>query len=665
MKLTAKLAYSQVKINRSRTMWTLIGIILSTALITAVCSFVASGNAMIVGVWGDDYGGNAGRLTSLLLIPASILSGIIVAMSVIVISNAFRVSAGERTAQFGILKSVGATSRQITQTVMYESVFLSAVGIPVGIVIGLILAFTGVHVANHFLGEVNSLVHMMMNEVIIVLEFVIAWQALLAAAMMSFLTVLLSAWLPARKAAKVAAIDSIRGADEVELEEKQIRTSPLVGKLFGFEGVLAAKSMKRNKRNFRASVVSLTIGVVLFVNLSALSGIGGALERMMNLDVDATVVVDYASDRDTVINEKTGRRQAIIYAPIDSALAETISDRLSEYGGVSIFGAGSDMETYNAIVPREIISPEMMEISFYEEEQQEYETSAEIITVDRKNYAQLCEKAGVPVGSTILLNNHRYNNKGTLTDIVPFLYEEGEIQLILADGSIQETPIHGVLTVEDMPQELLPPNTRVVMLLVPSGDMRGYSWYVDTADLDGFMEHANGIMAEFFPQAEEASYMELGFSTRVFERQDYVKVMNIVVVLAMVFIYSFVVLLMLIGLSNVVSTMSTNVRMRSREFAMLQSVGMTYGGLKRMLNLESLMCTGKSLVFGIPIAILLTYLINMPVRAMLPVPYKLPWLAVLWCIVGVLAITWVTIRYSASRLRKRNIIESIRSEGGM
>jgi putative ABC transport system permease protein len=643
-------------------MWTIIGIILSTALITAVCSFAASGNALVVDILGEGYGDYGGTLTALLLIPVGILSAIIVSMSVIVISNAFRVSAGERTAQFGTLKSVGATKRQITATVMYESILLSVVGIPIGIIIGLILAFTGVQVANYVLSELNSLIHLMMNELIIVIDFVITWQALIAAALISFFTVLFSAWLPARKAARIASIESIRVANEIKIEAKQIRTSHFVEKLFGFEGTLAAKNIKRNKRNFRASVVSLTIGIVLFINLSAISKQANLIENMIYPDVNATVMVDYSSLRSFLINETTGREETIMVAPINSEVADTITERLRKYEDTTIFGAGVDMNTYRAIVPKEMISPEMLEAFFYPEEKQVYEVSAEIITVDRENYAALCKKAGVPIGSNILLNHYSYNDNGKVVSFPPFLLEGNDLQLIKADGSILEIPVHCVLTQKDIPNELLPPNTQIVRVIVPQGDMREYTWYSDPADIDGFIDYANVIMGDVFPQGQESTYMEAGFNTRVFEIRDYMKVMNIAIILAKVFVYSFVALLMLIGLTNVISTMSTNVRMRSQEFAVLKSVGMTHNGLKRMLNLESIMCSAKSLIIGLPLAILLTYLINIPIRAMFPVPYQFPWIAVVWCIVIIFAITWVTMRYSAARLRGKNIIETIRLE---
>lgn len=657
MKVTARLAYSQLKVKRSRTIWTLIGIILSTALITAVCSFAASGNAMLVDLYGD-YSGN---LSALILIPVGILSTIIVSMAVVVISNAFQISASERTMQFGILKSVGTTKQQITATVMYESVFLSIAGIPAGIIVGLILAFAGVQVANYLLDELNSLVHLMMSEFTFVVEYVIVWQSILAAVLISFFAVLLSAWLPARKAAKISAIDSIRRVDEVKVETKQIRTSRLTRKLFGFEGTLAAKNIKRSKRNLRASVISLTIGIILFINLGSLSGQMDAILDYMYSSSDADVMVDYTSSYDEVVNDTTGREEDIIRAPIDSEDAETVTVKLREYEGVTVFGTGNDTNTYTANVSRKMITKEMMEVVFPDEEAQTLELPVEIITVDSENYALICEKAGVPIGSNVLINHYSYNDNGRAVTIEPFLFEGQSLQLMKADGTANEIAIHGELTQENVPGGLVYPYTKIVRLVVPEGETRNYGWFVKTDDIDGFMDYANEIMSETYPYAQESSYMELGFTTRVYEMQDYMKVINIAIVLVMVFVYSFVVLLTLIGLTNVISTMSTNVQMRSREFAVLQSVGMTPGGLKRMLNLESMMCSIKSLMIGLPIGIILTYFVNIPIRSMFPVPYEFPWLAVLCCIAAVFALTWGTMQYSSTRMKKKNIIEEIRS----
>ena len=219
MNVIAKLSLSQVKKNKSRTFWAIAAIVLATALTTCVCSLVASGNVMLVSFLGEDYGMYAGAYKSLLLIPAFFLGAIIFIMAVVVISNVFRISAGERISQFGTLKCVGATSRQIIKSVLYESIFLSVLGIPIGILAGLCLTRGGVGVINLFLDELNALSHIMIKDIYFELKFVISWQSILISAFISLITVSISAWLPARKAAKSSAIDSVRGSGEVRIRK--------------------------------------------------------------------------------------------------------------------------------------------------------------------------------------------------------------------------------------------------------------------------------------------------------------------------------------------------------------------------------------------------------------------------------------------------------------
>lgn len=666
MRITAKLAYSQLKTNRSRTLWTLTGIMLSTALITAVCTFAASGNALLVNTFGEGsgYGGYGKSFMGLLLVPAIFFCFIIVSMSVVVVSNIFRVSANERTVQFGILKSVGAARKQIMETVMYESIFVSAAGIPAGVILGLILAFGGISVANHYLDELNSLVHMMMTEITLTVELVVTWQALLAALLISFLTVLFSAWLPAKKASNISAIDSIRSAGEYKLEVKKLRTNPLVQRLFGFEGTLAVKNMKRNRRVFRATVISLTVGTVLLVTLASLSQQAKKLEDIMSHDVDATIVAEYTSAYSTKINQATGREETVIEHPIHSKTGNEMAERLRAFGNTKTFGIGDDMETYDAVLSEEQISIPMKNALSLPEGQKSYELSVEIITVDEKNYELLCKQAKVPLGSNILLNHYSYNDNGTEVSIVPFLLEGKSVRLFKADGSVHEILVHGVLTEEEIPKEFFYPNTRKVRLVVAEAYSRGYTCYSDPVDLEEFTSYANRVMEEMFPNQGKESYMEAGFNTRVYKIDDYVRVMNMAIVVSLIFMYSFAALLMLIGLTSIISTMSTNVLMRSREFAVLRSVGMTPEGLWRMLKLESILCALKALFYGLPIAILLTYGINLPVRKLFPIPYELPWLAMIFCVGVVFLVTWASARCAARRLRNRNIIETIRAESG-
>lgn len=206
MNLFAELAASQIRVNRSRTFWTLAAIALATALITCVTHFVASGAEMIATSVGGGLTQYSAAYRSTLVIPAAFLSLLIVVMAVVVISNVFRVSARERTAVFGTLKCVGATPAQIRKTMLWEALLLAGMGIPLGLVLGLGLTAGGIAVANHFFDELNALTHIMLQTMTFRLDFVLSPLGLVSAALLALATVLISAWLPARKAAKQSAI---------------------------------------------------------------------------------------------------------------------------------------------------------------------------------------------------------------------------------------------------------------------------------------------------------------------------------------------------------------------------------------------------------------------------------------------------------------------------
>ncbi|MDR0857690.1 MAG: FtsX-like permease family protein, partial [Oscillospiraceae bacterium] len=335
MKLTSKLAYSQIKSSSKRTVWTLAGIALSTAMISAICGLIASANKAFVALLGDNYYDKGLYLGTLIGIGA-VLCLIIVSASVIVISNAFRVSAGERTRQFGILKSVGATKKQIASTVMYEGLWLSAIGIPAGIAVGLLVEFAGTSVANYLLAGINKI-----NSVKLEFSFVVAWQALIIAAIVAFVTVLLSAWLPARKASRIAAIDAIRNSGDVLLSSKKIKTNRLIAKLFGIEGTLAAKSLKRSKRNFRATVVSLTISIVLFLSAASLGAQISQLTQIVFPTINATAVAEFSSSVHYTYISEDGQTGDVKYSPIDSETQKKVTERLQEFDASPIYAVGS------------------------------------------------------------------------------------------------------------------------------------------------------------------------------------------------------------------------------------------------------------------------------------------------------------------------------------
>jgi len=287
MNLTAKLALQQLSKARKRTMWMIIGIALSVAMITAVNGFAGSAFAMFTARGRLD---NVWERTGILVI-AAILGGVIAIASIIVISNAFRVSAAERLRQFGLLKSVGATRKQIAASVMYEAVFLSIVGLPIGLIAGLFTQFVATTLVNRILEPVAFF----NPEYPLLFPFAISGIALLLAAIGAFIVIIISAWLPARKAAKIPAVHAIVQADDVRM--KKAKHFSFARLLFGFEGRLAAGQLKRSRRSFRASVISLTISIVLL--LATASAQANLLRQMdiMYRNIDANIRMTFLAGR--------------------------------------------------------------------------------------------------------------------------------------------------------------------------------------------------------------------------------------------------------------------------------------------------------------------------------------------------------------------------------
>ncbi len=664
MNIKAKLAFSQIKINRMRSFWAVAGIALSNALLVTVCTFVASTLAMLDGEIGGASNQDEvfGAYFSIAIVPAVLITLLIAVMTKIVISNVFKVSAMQKTSEFGILKCVGATKNQIKQIVLYEGVFLSLIGIPIGIILGILLSYAGVSGANLLLNDINALAHIMINEISFYLIYTLSPLGILISSLICFVIVIYSAMKPAKKASSISAIDSIRGTYVVKVKKKKIYLSKVINKVFGFEGELAYKNLKRNSTNFKATLISLTIGVTLFISLGGLYMQADTFLEFIKLPYEQTYIVQYSSARTREINEATGWEESIYAKPIDSSIGLEIGEKLKAYEGVEIFGEGIDNLTYRAILSGQFLTNDMKNLESENLVGVEYVLDASISTLDDNSYKKLCDKLGVEVGSNILINTAGYNDNGHEAWIVPYEETLNEVMLKKADGTIKTFEIGGMLYRNDLPQELDYINVASLRLIVPQAEVRDYTWQLTPIDEEGFKEYADKLLEEYFPTQKSGEYMEEGFSTRVFRTDEYSQVMNIAVYIFLIAISALAVLLMLIGFTNIASTLISNVFMRADEFAVLQSLGMTKEGISKMLMLESFLCTSRALFLGSILGVGITYAINVPIRRMYPVLFEIPLVSILVCVILVLGITMSITKLAVNKFSRGNIIETIRSK---
>jgi putative ABC transport system permease protein len=735
MKITAKLAYTQLKENRSRTLLTLLGIIISVAMITAVFGFAVSGRNAIHQLFlskGDyhiayqgipakdadilmaspeiskyytqtDDAGNItlycrlsnptsnaynqmmeiavsygitynnafvntellaieghepDRYTTVIYSVASVLFLVIMGASIVVISNAFRVSAGERTKQFGMLKSVGATSRQIRSTVIHEGLILAIGGIPLGISIGLLVEAIGCQLAGYFLTGLNTI-----NRNPIHMKFTAPLWVIVLAALLAFVTIFLSAYLPAAKAARLSAIEAIRGNREVAFRAKKIRSSKLIRLLFSVEGELAAKAMKRSRRSYRATVITLSASVVLFL-VSITFGQSMMVDiDMVYPDVEASVIT--AMEASSGYGEGADSDQIILPLRINLQKAEEITNRLASYDSTtSMKMVGSGFSYLEQHTTDDIWSKDGKK--YLPQGAAGEPVSVTFIILDDAYYQELCEEAKVPLGSNILLNQVLMNAEGKRALFSPYkenvenislsYYDVSGREVIPAEETLplqtMEIPIAGQLT--DLSGDLRGDGNHIY-IVTPDGEMDSITWLIDVEDSRGFSAFARDVLREMLipPKGSNLTLNSLDLKSVI----DASRGINN---LFMVFIYGFIAMLTLIGLTNVISTISTNIRLRKREFAVLVSLGMTPEGIKRMISYESLLCGLRSLFFGLIIGLGLSYFNYTTMTDIINFPYEFPVIPVIASIAAVLLLTFATMRFSAARVRRGNVMDAIR-----
>ncbi len=657
MRITAKLALNQIRRNRYRTFGAISAILLSTALTTAVFCFVTSANGMLVAFLGDGYGDYGGLYQSLLLIPALFFACLIFVMSVTVISNVFQASANQRMNEFGILKCVGGTTKQIKETVFFESIWLSIVGIPLGLVCGLGIGFIGVQITGNYVSKMNELQQsIIMRPFSMELSFSITPLTFIFSALFSFFTVLYSANKPAKRAGSITALSCIRGIEETDIGEMKIQSKKWIKRIFGFEGILADRNITRNRTSFHPTIKALAIGILLLLCTGSLVLQVKQLKEYMDPGTK-DVMVDYASNRKYQINEVTGRTEEIIARPIHSSVTELVRHRLMEYGDIEVTGIGYDNSTYQVNMSSEYLTTQMLMVIGNNTELQ-----VDLIVLDQTSYEQLCEKANVCVGSNILLNYYKYNDNGKQKTIVPFSEKLRMLLLESAAGETITVPIDAVIEESKVPDRVFALNENPIRLIVPEAELRFYDWYCHPEDELAYMQYAKTVAEEFFPTYTDDSYAKEGFTVRVSREDTMIRVLNIAIVVVEIIIYGFVGVLLLIGLISVVSTLTTSVMMRVREFAVLKSVGMTTEGLRKMLLAECIICTLKALVWGIPLGILIPYMINLVIRKALPITYEVPLSLMFISIAGIFLMILAVTFGAIHKLKEQNIMENIRSK---
>lgn len=569
---------------------------------------------------------------------AVIIIIIVMLASVFVIRNSFAISITEKTSMYGMLASVGATKRQIRRNVLFEGFILGLIGIPLGILLGLGVNAILVTILNSVLGDMLSGAKFV---------FVTPIIPIISAIVLSAVTIFCSSFFIALRASRIPPLVAIRGNKDIKIKNnKPYRTSKLTKKLFGVGGEIASKSLKRSRKKYRTTVISIVVSVAMFIAVSAF------------MDYGMTYTEHYYGKTD----------YSYMVSGIDTKQAQTI-EKMPEIE--NYLTVGLQYGHVSADVPVN----ECGENFLYDNADGTKSFSVEFLEFEHDTFVQICRelkldynkvKGGVLAYSKVTPDNDE--DSRSYDEPVPLYGKDAPTKFIVYgnDDNGNEL-IAGKLKVSSVFDEI----PKSADSVIGEGTIFGQGLIIGEQGVIspqlGEHECYITLYANTSDHASLTKRIEsmegVDDSTYIYDYEEIVRQFNAVMLIVGIFVYGFIGVISLIGLTNIFNTISTNMQLRSKEFASLKSIGMTKKEFNRMIRLESLMYGIKSLLIGIPLGVLGVFAIFSAFsKGSVPISFVFPWKAILISIAAVFIVVWLIMKYSISKVNKQNIIETIRND---
>ena len=559
------------------------------------------------------HGVTAGKGAAKMIAAVAIVILLLMAACSAMISNVLTISLQERIKQLGMLASIGATSKQKKASVTIEAFLLGLIGIPLGLLFGLgltvvVLAMIRISFKDTFaFGMIELKTH-------------IHWLPFFLGAISGIGSLFFACKTPGKIASKVTVIDTLKQTNIYQVKQKWITRGKLMSIFFGIYGSLASKNIHRNPKRFRAITLSIFLAVVLGLSLYSFSDFM-LFQTSMDMKEDGSSYTDVQAAvqyRDLATAAK---------AISDEGISADISYRISRY-----MTATFEEENINSDMAGYFINGNYAELY--------------VVGIDEEHFRAICEENDLNYAvydgkpNHGILFNSATGNYGTSPNRVvvgsPFVLENGyEIELEYGSDT------NKTVIVQDR-----------AVLIVP---MSFFEWLlnddtsIELAINTAQHEEVTECLADtgFFQVVDVAKTTENS-------RQTYMLLKMMVCIFT-------VLMTMIIGL-NVCNTISNTIDVRRNEFAVLRSVGMTSGGLKKMLLLESVLYGMKSLVFAIPISLIIHYVMySMISKGMTPFMFYINWGAYGIAVIMVALVVVMAMLFSLQSIEKVEIVKELKT----
>ena len=602
-------------------------------------------NSTLLALYGEStYGNVMSSMGGMMIIMLSLVS----IGCIIVIYNSFAISVMERKKEFGLLSSIGATKRQLSHTVFFEAVVVGVIGI----ILGILGAYIGIGcvilIINNLISDMLEYkLHLVTNPLFIVIPVI-------------FMIVVIgvSAFIPSRRASKVSPIEAIRQNDDIKINKKKIRTSKLALKLFGIEGEIALKNIKRNKKKYRVTIVSLFISIVLFISFSSYMNYTLNTASSVMGEVPYDYQISYFGDDPNNDKEALDKINEIVKS---SDVKEYVSYSVSN---LSIIGNYTYSDEY---------------LDFYKSAYGENGIKAlnnlkyqsiYILVLDDNSYNKYKKLIGLDKDSVILLNKFKgvsYGNNKRVNYNIPVI-NNGNINIKICNFDDDEENVDTTKYCNKNIDNIFVTN-KSFDLIEEFSYMDDFKLIVNKKLYDSISDSSThytqfNIISDNTNNIDKLTkdldkYSNVNYTNI----KEAMKQTNNLILVVKILMYGFISLVTLIGVTSVFNTISTSMALRKREFAVLRSIGLTNRGFNKILFFESLFFGMKSLIFAIPVSIGITVLIHYALADMVSIStIIIPWKYIIISIVSVFVIVLLTMMYSTSKIKKHNIIEQIREE---
>ena len=554
---------------------------------------------------------------------------------IMTIKNAFEISLSERKKYFGILRSIGASKKQIFKMVLFETFLLSLISIPIGLVLGYGFTNIIIHIVNNMIKDINPIDYKI---IIYPIYLIIAFAFIV-------ITIIWSSIKPAKRSSSISPIEIIK-ENKVYSIMKSKEKYHVVKKFFGIEGELAYKTIKRNNSKFSVTVNSLIVSIIMFITLSAfVNFLYNNNMSSSNSEYDIVIQLGNLHQKYEVL-EKINNIEEIDYINIrktlnlyfkkDDSVLTDIAKNVSidkMYPSIKILGMGNT--EYNNLKKRIGLKEDktiLYNYGIYFENDKETTTKWFNNNLDK---IEIC--------------NINDNNQNSILTEKDCYYTYDNLYILnkkIFDADYYTPTI--ILSIEEYDNFI----ETYIKSYGNSFDYQNATHTIININSDKYVK-MDEKLNEIFNEYENIEFNYFNHLLDNHEEYTRVSTIRFVINSAMIFI-------VIISLTSIINTLNTNLLLRETEFSMLRSIGLSKKGLNKMLSFESIFLGIKAIVYGLPSATFFVGLLMYFSFLMSAEGFEFPTKAYIISFIAVFITVFIMTRFSIKKVKKQNIIDSVR-----